>query len=73
MPLIVFFSLPGRGWVDDFLVEQHIEVVFDKLFQYLYIQRKLKKKKLLNGKTFQINLERNDNKSESILCGNVNS
>ena len=34
------------------------------------IQSKQKKRKLLNGKTFQVNLERNDNKSGSILCGN---
>ena len=48
-----------------------IKVVFDRLFWHLWRERERekteKKKKLLNRKTFQINLKRNDNQSGSIF------
>ena len=46
-----------------------IKVVFDRLFRHLWSEREKTKKmkKLLNRKTLQINLKRNDNQSGSIF------
>ena len=45
-----------------------IKVVFDRLFDIYGGREKTEKnEKLLDGKTFQINLKRNDNQSESIF------
>ena len=48
-----------------------IKIVFDGLFRHLWRERDCEKtgknEKLLDGKTFQINLKSNDKESESIF------
>ena len=57
----------GGGW--SVFQESDIKVVFDRLFRHLWREREKTKKmkKLLNRKTFQINLKRNDNQSGAIF------
>ena len=57
----------GGGW--SVFQERDIKVVFDRLFRHLWREREntKKMKKLLNRKTFQINLKRNDNQSGAIF------
>ena len=51
------------------MIYQLSDINVDKAFLHLYSEGKLKNEKVLYGKTFQINLGRNDNQSASIFCG----
>ena len=65
---LLTWIIVGMVWSMTFQVSD-IKVVFDRLFRHLWREREKTKKmkKLLNRKTLQINLKRNDNQSGSIF------
>ena len=65
---LLTWIIVGMVWSMSLQVSD-IKVVFDRLFRHLWREREKTKKmkKLLNRKTLQINLKRNDNQSGSIF------